>query len=122
MPHDLNGNPLKAGDEVIVRFTVRAIMEDTGFCNADIESVYSMPGNGFRLQLSNINTRQMELVALVAEVAPVEASAAEVAPVEAPEVAPVAEVPVEAPAAEAPAAEAPAAEVPVEVVEDAPLA
>lgn len=64
MPHDLNGNLLVPGDEVIVRFKVKSISPDADpdYCNCNLESVVAMPGNGVPLAISAISTQQTEKV------------------------------------------------------------
>ncbi len=67
MPHDKNGNPLKAGDVVLIRARVKQVMAGEEYCNVDVETVEPMPPyeGGTTIVL---NTKQVEL-----ETAPEEA-------------------------------------------------
>ncbi|MCW5936731.1 MAG: hypothetical protein KIT11_05435 [Fimbriimonadaceae bacterium] len=48
MPHDKNGNLLQAGDHVVLHCTVKSVSPDADprFCNATLETVEHMKGNG----------------------------------------------------------------------------
>lgn len=62
MPHDLNGQLVQPGDTVSMLFTVKAVHEDPDYCNADLESVHGLPGNGMKAVLSMVNTKMVEKV------------------------------------------------------------
>jgi len=58
--HDCKGRELNVGDTVMVPFTVTQIHSGVDFCNVNLASVASMPGEGagYKTTLSAINTRQ----------------------------------------------------------------
>ena len=60
MPHDLNGKPLREGDEVMVRCRVRNIYEQAELCNVTLETLVAMPGPGGRPSLLTLNAGQLE--------------------------------------------------------------
>lgn len=62
MPHDKNGNVIKSGDFVTIKFLVKDVYNEDGFCNVNLVSTEVMPGNGYPLNVSSVNTRQTELV------------------------------------------------------------
>lgn len=66
MSHDRNGTPLQAGDLVSMEFRVKSVSPDADqpnlFCNCDLESVLTMPGNDTHSNLSAVNTRQTLLI------------------------------------------------------------
>ena len=62
MPHDKNGNPLRRGDEVLVRFRVKQVNQGEDFCNVELESLEHMQPSGPPLTIMAINSRQTELV------------------------------------------------------------
>jgi hypothetical protein len=66
MPHDKFGNVLQVGDEVVVRFKVKALHgdDDNKSCNVNLESVEGMPEHGYKASLSAINTCQTEKVTI----------------------------------------------------------
>lgn len=72
MPHDANGNLLKAGDEVVVRFIVKDVFTAEEYCNCNLESILGMPPSGSKLSVSAINTRQTEKVHDLAPTPPVD--------------------------------------------------
>lgn len=41
--HDVNGKPLKVGDEVVLRARITQCYESPNFCNVTIEAVHPMP-------------------------------------------------------------------------------
>ena len=43
MPHDLRGNPLAVGDEVLIPAVVKSISEGENDCNCSVETSYGMP-------------------------------------------------------------------------------
>lgn len=43
MPHDKNGNLLKAGDRVLVEYTVSQVSPGEEFCNLTLKTVELMP-------------------------------------------------------------------------------
>lgn len=59
MPHDANGVVLVDGDLVNFPFRVKRVYEAGDFCNVELESVIPMPGNGYNLTLSAVNTKQV---------------------------------------------------------------
>ena len=60
MPHDLNGKPLRQGDEVIVRCRVQNIYEQAELCNVTLETLVAMPGPGGRPSILTLNAGQVE--------------------------------------------------------------
>ncbi len=61
MPHDKFNALVEVGDEVIIRFRVKAVHSTEEFCNTDLESLETMPPytDSF-IKLSAVNTRQCE--------------------------------------------------------------
>jgi hypothetical protein len=59
MPHDKFGKKIEAGDEVIVRFKVKQVLENDTFCNVNLETVELMEGQ-YPTSLCAINTKQTE--------------------------------------------------------------
>ncbi len=58
MPHDAKGRELKAGDKVLVPFTVKAVHQTEDDCNLDLETCATMPPlHKYRTSLSAINTK-----------------------------------------------------------------
>lgn len=60
MPHDAHGNPIQAGDKVVIPATVLAVHEAPEFCNCDLEFDHVTPGRDAKDRYSAINTRQVE--------------------------------------------------------------
>lgn len=61
MPHDKKGNPLRTGDVVAVRFTVRDVFPSEDYCNLNLETVEPMYPGEHRIALT-LNTRQVERI------------------------------------------------------------
>lgn len=62
MPHDANGQTLKAGDRVTMEFEVTEVTELDNYCNISLESVLPIyPGTG-KTALHAVNSRQVILV------------------------------------------------------------
>lgn len=58
--HDAFGRELKVGDVVVVPFEVVDYAPTSSeFCNVNLKSLATMPGNGEAVRLSAINTKQM---------------------------------------------------------------
>jgi len=62
MPHDVKGNLLKVGDEVLLRAVVEEISTGIEFCNCKIKTFYPMYPSDKHDSFSAINTRQLEKV------------------------------------------------------------
>lgn len=59
MPHDKNGQPLTAGDDVLIRATVTSVSPGEEYCNVNVETVEPMfPGTNKTLIV--LNARQVE--------------------------------------------------------------
>lgn len=65
MPHDVNGKPLREGDEVLVRCRVKNLYRQEGFAYACIETLVPMPvlDGTMAPSLITLNAGQIELVA-----------------------------------------------------------
>lgn len=61
MPHDCKGRVVEVGQEVIVRFEVKAVQQCENDCNVDLESVLGMPPSFAKTRLCQINTKQIEV-------------------------------------------------------------
>lgn len=62
MPHDVKGQPLKAGDSVLIRATVKTVYEGEEACNADFVVDQSpVAPEEYRPQIT-CNTRLVEKV------------------------------------------------------------
>jgi len=57
--HDAFGRELKVGDTVMMPFKVKQIHSSEEYCNCDIESIATMPGNESHTSLSAVNTQQV---------------------------------------------------------------
>ena len=68
--HDRNGNELKLGHVVKIEFVVTGLHAESDFCNVNLESIYPMPGNGLYLNVSAVNSRQVEIEDVNAEPQP----------------------------------------------------
>ena len=61
MPHDISGQPLREGDEVLIRARVVRIDSGDNYCNVSLETVQPMyPGE--HKSAITLNTRQVEKV------------------------------------------------------------
>jgi hypothetical protein len=56
--HDINGAKLQEGDKVLVEMKVLNVSADQDFCNVTLETVHTMPGNGYPSQMT-LNTKQV---------------------------------------------------------------
>ena len=63
MPHDVKGEVIEVGDEVIIRYKVKAVHQAEDYCNVDLETYLGMPPDFSKTNLSAINTKQMQKVA-----------------------------------------------------------
>lgn len=61
MPHDVNGNKLEVGDEVIVRCKVKQVTTGEDYCNVTLETVEPMKPSGTPYSIS-LNAGQTERV------------------------------------------------------------
>lgn len=62
MPHDKNGNELKAGDLVLIQCVVKEVTPQEDFCNITLETVHGRKPDGFKETISAINAAVVELV------------------------------------------------------------
>jgi len=62
MPHDRNGKPLKAGDEVILRAKVTEVYPQEDACNANVEIIDVNLCGQYAGGPITCNTQHMELV------------------------------------------------------------
>jgi hypothetical protein len=65
MPHDINGNEVKAGDRVLIEFEVISVQSNPEFCNMLVKPVRPMPGKGAYQGEFNLNTKQGALAPVV---------------------------------------------------------
>lgn len=56
---DAKGRELKVGDTVMIPCKIKQIHASEDFCNVDLESIATMPGNDMKSGFSAINTRQV---------------------------------------------------------------
>jgi hypothetical protein len=59
MPHDAKGNPIKAGDRIVIPATVLSVSVGLDGCNCSVELDYPMPPSSEKMQLSALNTQQV---------------------------------------------------------------
>lgn len=58
MPHDAKGRELKAGDRVLVPFTIKAVHQTEDSCNLTLETCATMPPeHNWKPELSAINSK-----------------------------------------------------------------
>ena len=57
--HDAKGRELKPGDHVMIPCVVLMTHASPDFCNLDVESLATMPGNDSKLRIAALNTRQV---------------------------------------------------------------
>jgi len=60
MPHDMNGNVLKAGDAVVVPCTVKEIQTGEEYCNVTLETNFVLYPGDARTSIV-LNARQVAL-------------------------------------------------------------
>lgn len=46
MPHDAHGNLIVPGDEVLIRYRVKSVSPQEGFCNCQLESINGRKPDG----------------------------------------------------------------------------
>lgn len=61
MPHAKNGQEVKAGDVVVIRFKVRDVDAGAGYCNATLDTVEPMYPTGLTTCVA-LNAKQIEYV------------------------------------------------------------
>lgn len=61
MPHDIKGNVLKVGDEVVLRGKITAIQPGEEYCNCTLEVPPMYPRTEPE-SMSAVNTRQLEKI------------------------------------------------------------
>ncbi len=66
MPCDLNGVPVKVGDEVLLRCIVVGLGPGEKYCHASLETVLPMFEGDAKRVITAISTRQLERVAAAA--------------------------------------------------------
>ena len=57
--HDAKGRELSVGDRVMIPCWILVIHAGWDYCNVDVESIATMPGNGSSMRTSAINTQQL---------------------------------------------------------------
>lgn len=60
--HDMNGTKLDVGDKVTMEFTVTSISSGVEFCNCQLKSTLTMPGNDSHSEYGAVNTKQVLLI------------------------------------------------------------
>ena len=60
MPHDMNGELLKVGDEVLIPARVASLQVGDEYCNASFETLISMYPSDSPTTIT-MNTKQVEL-------------------------------------------------------------
>lgn len=58
--HDRNGTPLKAGDNVTIKFRITAVSPQTDYCNVTVETVDGRKPDGAK-DTYTLNTAQLVL-------------------------------------------------------------
>jgi hypothetical protein len=61
LPHDVKGNPLKIGDEVLIKATVEHLDPGPHYCNVTVRTHHPMPPNDTPYCFS-LNTVQVEKI------------------------------------------------------------
>lgn len=61
MPHDINGQPLQSGDEVLVPCKVITVHPGIDYCNLSLETIEPMAPGTYKSQLT-LNTKQVKKV------------------------------------------------------------
>ena len=60
MPHDAKGQPLAAGDIILIPFKITQVMTGEDYCNLSLESLATMaPEHKYPTTLSAINAKQV---------------------------------------------------------------
>lgn len=56
--HDAKGRELKVGDRVMIPCVIKAIHSDENYCNINLDSIATMPGNDNISSFGAVNTKQ----------------------------------------------------------------